>query len=41
MRRPEPGYVDVARQLPIAYCLGMVAMSAILIIGDIVVPISS
>lgn len=42
-RRPDPGYADVARQLPIAYCLGfaLVTMSMVLIVGDIVVPVST
>lgn len=37
----DPGYVDVARQMPIAYCVGLalLAMVVVLIIGDIVVPV--
>lgn len=40
-RRPDPGYVDVARLLPVAYVVAasFLVMSAVLIIGDIVVPI--
>lgn len=42
-RRPDPGYVNVARQLPLAYCLGLALVSAgvVLMIGDVVVPLSS
>lgn len=42
-RRPDPGYVDIARQLPIAYCVGFVflVMSGVLLLGDLVVPLSS
>jgi len=38
---PDPGYVDVAKLLPIAYVMGlaMVLMGVVLIIGDIVVPV--
>ncbi len=41
-RRPDPGYVDVARMLPIAYGFGLVlmVMGVVLIIGDVVAPIS-
>ena len=41
-RRPDPGYVDVARMLPIAYGFGLVlmVMGVVLIVGDIVAPIS-
>ncbi|HET7399306.1 MAG TPA: M50 family metallopeptidase [Intrasporangium sp.] len=40
-RRPDPGYVDVAKGLPIAYTMSMVliAMSVLLIYADIVKPI--
>ena len=39
--RPDPGYVDVAKLLPIAYVMGlaMVVMGVVLIVGDIVVPV--
>ncbi|MET0997165.1 MAG: site-2 protease family protein [Marmoricola sp.] len=39
--RPDPGYVDVAKLLPIAYVMGlaMLIMGVVLIIGDIVVPL--
>ena len=39
--RPDPGYVDVARLLPIAYVMGLalLVMGIVLIIGDIVVPL--
>lgn len=39
--RPDPGYVDVAKLLPIAYCVAAVllVMGVVLIIGDLVVPI--
>jgi membrane-associated protease RseP (regulator of RpoE activity) len=38
---PDPGYVDVAKLLPIAYVMGlaMLLMGVVLIIGDIVVPL--
>ncbi|MCW2834750.1 MAG: metalloprotease [Nocardioides sp.] len=38
---PDPGYVDVARLLPIAYVMGLalLVMGVVLIIGDIVVPL--
>lgn len=40
--RPEPKPVDIARMLPLAYVFGLTLffMGALLIIGDIVVPIS-
>lgn len=43
LRRPDPGFVDVARQLPIAYAMGLVllAMTLVLMIGDVVVPLRS
>ena len=39
--RPDPGHVDAARLLPIAYVMatGMLAMSLVLIVGDLVVPL--
>lgn len=39
--RPDPGYVDVARMLPVAYCVAgvMLAMGVVLIVGDLVVPV--
>jgi hypothetical protein len=41
-RRPDPGYVDVARMLPVAYVVGgiLMVMSVILIYADIVNPVS-
>lgn len=41
-RRPDPGYVDVAKGLPIAYGMSLVllTMSVLLIYADIVKPIS-
>lgn len=43
MNRPDPGPVDVAAQLPLAYGLMMVliVMSVVLVVGDIVVPLRS
>ncbi|QIX26250.1 PDZ domain-containing protein [Nocardioides sp. JQ2195] len=40
-RRPDPGYVDVAKLLPIAYVVAsaFLVMSLVLIVGDLVVPI--
>lgn len=40
--RPDPGYVDVAKQLPLAYGFGiaLLSMGLVLIIGDLVVPLS-
>jgi len=40
-RRPDPGYVDVAKLLPIAYVVGaaVLVMGVVLIVGDLVVPI--
>ncbi|MEO7449196.1 MAG: site-2 protease family protein, partial [Humibacillus sp.] len=40
--RPDPGYVDVAKGLPIAYAMSLVliAMSVLLIYADIVKPIN-
>jgi len=39
--RPDPGYVDVAKLLPIAYCVASVllVMGVVLIVGDLVVPL--
>jgi membrane-associated protease RseP (regulator of RpoE activity) len=40
-RRPDPGFVDVARMLPVAYTVALllVAMSALLLYADIVNPV--
>ena len=40
--RPDPGYVDVAQLLPVAYCVAgvMLAMGIVLIVGDLVVPVA-
>lgn len=39
--RPDPGHVDAARLLPVAYVMAcvMLVMSVVLIVGDLVVPI--
>lgn len=39
--RPDPGHVDVARLLPIAYCVAacLLVMGVVLIVGDLVVPV--
>ncbi len=39
--RPDPGYVDVAKLLPIAYVMASVllVLGAVLIVGDLVVPL--
>ena len=39
--RPDPGYVDVARLLPIAYGVAslLLVMGVVLIVGDLVVPL--
>jgi membrane-associated protease RseP (regulator of RpoE activity) len=39
--RPDPGFVDAARLLPAAYVMAtaMLAMSLVLIVGDVVVPL--
>ncbi|WP_028651119.1 M50 family metallopeptidase [Nocardioides halotolerans] len=39
--RPDPGHVDAARLLPVAYVMAsfMLAMSVVLIVGDFVVPL--
>ena len=40
-RRPDPGYVDVAKLLPVAYVVAsfLLVMGVVLIIGDLVVPV--
>ncbi|WP_181273578.1 M50 family metallopeptidase [Brevibacterium oceani] len=40
-RKADPGYVNVAAQLPLAYCIGLalVSMGLVLMIGDLVVPL--
>ncbi|MDP3891362.1 site-2 protease family protein, partial [Nocardioides sp.] len=40
-KRPDPGYVDVAKLLPVAYVVGscLLVMGVVLIIGDLVVPL--
>jgi membrane-associated protease RseP (regulator of RpoE activity) len=40
--RPDPGYVDVAKLLPVAYVMAsvMLVFGLVLIVGDLVVPIS-
>jgi membrane-associated protease RseP (regulator of RpoE activity) len=39
--RPDPGHVDVARLLPVAYvvAVAMLVMGVVLIVGDLVVPV--
>ncbi len=39
--RPDPGYVDVAKLLPIAYVVAsfVLVMGVVLIVGDLVVPL--
>ncbi|MEJ7795796.1 MAG: site-2 protease family protein [Nocardioides sp.] len=39
--RPDPGYVDVAKLLPVAYVMGSVllVLGVVLIVGDLVVPL--
>ncbi len=39
--RPDPGFVDAARLLPVAYVMAsvMLMMSLVLIVGDLVVPL--
>ncbi len=41
-RRPDPGHVDVAKLLPVAYVVAscFIVMSVVLIVGDLFVPIS-
>ena len=40
-RKPDPGYVDVAKLLPVAYVVGaaLLVMGIVLIAGDIVAPV--
>ncbi|WP_134767433.1 site-2 protease family protein [Nocardioides sp. 1609] len=40
-RKPDPGYVDAAKLLPVAYVVAsaMLVMGVVLIVGDIVVPL--
>ena len=40
--RPDPGYVDVARLLPVAYVVAsfLLVMGVVLIVGDLVVPVN-
>lgn len=40
-RRPDPGYVDAAKLLPVAYVVAVciTVMGAVLIVGDLVVPV--
>ncbi|MEZ5193175.1 MAG: site-2 protease family protein [Nocardioides sp.] len=40
-RRPDPGYVDVAKMLPVAYVMAslFLVMGVVLILGDIVAPV--
>jgi membrane-associated protease RseP (regulator of RpoE activity) len=40
-RRPDPGYVDVAKLLPAAYVVAglLLVMGVVLIVGDLVVPV--
>jgi membrane-associated protease RseP (regulator of RpoE activity) len=40
-RRPDPGYVDVAKLLPVAYVVAsfLLIMGVVLIVGDLVVPV--
>lgn len=42
-KRSDPGHVDTAKQLPVAYIVAMafVGMTLVLVIGDLVVPVSS
>jgi membrane-associated protease RseP (regulator of RpoE activity) len=42
LRRPDPGYVDVAKALPVAYAVSsvLIVMSVLLIYADIVKPIN-
>jgi membrane-associated protease RseP (regulator of RpoE activity) len=42
-RRPDPGYVDAAKLLPVAYVVAsaMLVLGVILIIGDLVAPVQS
>lgn len=40
-RRPDPGYVDAAKLLPVAYVVAsaLLVMGVVLIVGDLVVPV--
>jgi membrane-associated protease RseP (regulator of RpoE activity) len=40
-RLPDPGYVDVAKLLPVAYVVAsfLLVMGVVLIVGDLVVPV--
>jgi membrane-associated protease RseP (regulator of RpoE activity) len=42
LHRPDPGYVDVAKLLPVAYVVAsfLLVMGVVLIVGDLVVPVS-
>ena len=42
-RLPDPGYVDVARLLPVAYVVASVllVMGLVLIVGDLVAPVET
>ncbi|GAA2116418.1 M50 family metallopeptidase [Nocardioides bigeumensis] len=42
-RRPDPGYVDVARLLPVAYVVAsaLLVMGVVLIVGDLVAPVDT
>ena len=41
MHRPDPGYVDTARMLPVAYAVGSVILisGVVLILADVIDPI--
>jgi membrane-associated protease RseP (regulator of RpoE activity) len=41
LHRPDPGFVDVAKMLPVAYVMAglLLVMSLVLIAGDIVAPV--
>jgi membrane-associated protease RseP (regulator of RpoE activity) len=41
-RRPDPGYVDVAKLLPVAYVVAsfLLVMGVVLIVGDLVAPVT-
>ena len=41
-RLPDPGYVDAARLLPVAYVVAsvMLVFGVILIVGDLVAPVN-
>ena len=42
LHRPDPGFVDVGKLLPVAYVMAgaLLLMSVVLIAGDIVAPVS-